>query len=114
MMNRQRPALESAEERSSPAGEPVADALDRLLDPLENLRRETFRSEPLDGAQTNTGVEIERLRASVPQRPRRSAVLRARLRHSNHTPWPEVRLAVRLGGVVTVATVIGWVIAHMS
>lgn len=91
----------------------VAAALDRVLDPLENLRQEKFQSETVRATQTEATARFTRLR-----RPRNRELpswlrhLIARLRYSNRAPYQQIRQVVLLCFVTIGVIAISWLFAE--
>jgi hypothetical protein len=81
---------------TSPAHAAVTAAVDRLLDPLENLRQEGFRSEPIEATQTGAteGVARPRLPINLGRPFGWLRVLPARMLYSNRPPYRQLRKAV--------------------
>jgi hypothetical protein len=98
--------------RTSSAQAAFADALEHLLDPLENLGQEEFRSEPVQVAQTQSTRGIARLHRPSSLRPLLwLSIVVARLRYSRRSPYRQVRGAVVWCCFVACLTAIGWLVA---
>ena len=97
---------------TSPA---VAAALDRLLDPIENLRQEGFQSGPVQAIQAEVITGTARLGAPKDPRRRSFHVLALRVRYSNSAPYAQIRTAVFwCFTVIGLLATVWLVIAHAS
>jgi hypothetical protein len=90
-----------------------ADALDHLLDPLENLRKESFRCEPVQVTETKATAGRARLRLPSGLWPVWwLSVFAARLRYGTRAPYRHVRAAVfwcgLAVGLIAIGALIGW------
>ena len=84
-------------------------ALDRLLEPLENLQEESFTSEPVPPLRTTLPPENERssnLRRIFWWLP----VLIARLSHSPCSPYRQIRAVLGFGAIALVVIASIWFI----
>ncbi len=110
-VKRQHRAARKAGGRTSSAQAAFADAIDHLLDPLENLRQEEFRSEPVQATQTEATGGLARLRRPRSLRPLWwLSVLVARLRYSRRPPYQVLREAVFWCCVMAAAIAVGWLV----
>ena len=99
--------------RTSRAETAFADALDRLLEPLENLQEESFKSEPFSPLRTTLPPENLRLSS------RRRIfwwlrVLITRLSHNPCSPYRQMRAVLGLGAIALLILMASlWVSGHM-
>jgi hypothetical protein len=113
-VTRQHRATRKSQGRTSSAQAAFSDALDHLLDPLENLGQEAFRSEPVQVRQTEASGGIARRYRPGGLRPLWwLSVLVARLRYSKRAPYRQVRKAVFWCCFMAGLTVIGWLVVFI-
>jgi hypothetical protein len=110
-LRRQHGTARKAGVRTSSAQTAFADSLDHLLDPLENLRQEEFRSEPGQATQNQATGGIAHLRhpRSLPPLWWLSVVV-ARLRYIRGPHQQVFGQAVFWCCVMAAAIAIGWLV----
>ncbi len=115
-VKRQHRSARKAGGRTSSTQAAFADALDHLLDPLENLRQEEFRSEPVQATQTEAIGGLPRLRRPSSLRLLWwVSLLVARLRYGRRSPYRQVlREAVFWCCSMAAAIAIGWLVVQAA
>jgi hypothetical protein len=102
--------------RTSPAQTEFVAALERLLEPLNDLQEEIFQTRPFWSVRTTLPAENARPRhRSIPRRIfRRARVLSSRLRHSHRSPYRQIRVGLWFS-VSVIALIVAslWFTEHM-